>query len=151
MSDLRELYQDVILDHSKYPRNFGPLADANRDAHGDNPLCGDQVEVHLKVSEDGTVEDVQFEGRGCAISIASASLMTEILKGRSEDDARALFRRFQAFMTGEGELDGKDEALEKLEVFSGVRDLPMRVKCATLGWHTMNAALNEETETVVTE
>jgi nitrogen fixation NifU-like protein len=151
MSDLRELYQEVILDHGRRPRNFGALPDANREAHGHNPLCGDKLDVRLKV-KDGIVEDVRFEGAGCAISVASASLMTEALKGRSEAEARELFDRFHALITSE---EGPDpatlEALDKLAVFSGVRDYPLRVKCATLGWHTMHAALDNSGETVVTE
>ena len=151
MSDLRELYQEVILDHGRKPRNFGPLPGANREAHGHNPLCGDKLDVHLKV-KDGVVEDVKFEGAGCAISVASASLMTEALKGRTEAEAHALFEKFHALLTGEEVFSPEQlEELEKLAVFSGVRDYPLRVKCATLGWHTMNAALEQADETVVTE
>ena len=151
MSDLRELYQEVILDHGRKPRNFGPLPGANRKAHGHNPLCGDKLDVHLKM-KDGVVEDVKFEGAGCAISVASASLMTEALKGRTEAEAHALFEKFHALLTGEEVFSPEQlEELEKLAVFSGVRDYPLRVKCATLGWHTMNAALEQADETVVTE
>ncbi len=151
MSDLRELYQEVILDHGRKPRNFGPLPGANREAHGHNPLCGDKLDVHLKM-KDGVVEDVKFEGAGCAISVASASLMTEALKGRTEAEAHALFEKFHALLTGEEVFSPEQlEELEKLAVFSGVRDYPLRVKCATLGWHTMNAALEQADETVVTE
>ena len=151
MSDLRELYQEVILDHGRKPRNFGPLEGANREAHGHNPLCGDKLDVHVKV-RDGIVEDVKFEGAGCAISVASASLMTEAMKGRSEADAHALFEKFHAMITGEADVTLEQlEALDKLAVFSGVRDYPLRVKCATLGWHTMNAALEQAETTVVTE
>lgn len=151
MSDLRELYQEVILDHGRKPRNFGPLDGANREAHGHNPLCGDKLDVHVKVRE-GIVEDVKFEGAGCAISVASASLMTEAMKGRSEADAHALFEKFHAMITGEADVTLEQlEALDKLAVFSGVRDYPLRVKCATLGWHTMNAALEQADTTVVTE
>ncbi len=151
MNDLRELYQEVILDHGRKPRNFGALPDANREAHGHNPLCGDKLDVRLKV-KDGIVEDVKFEGAGCAISVASASLMTEALKGRTEAEANALFEKFHALITGEADvtLDQLEE-LDKLAVFSGVRDYPLRVKCATLGWHTMHAALENSGETVVTE
>jgi nitrogen fixation NifU-like protein len=151
MSDLRELYQEVILDHGRKPRNFGALPDANREAHGHNPLCGDKLDVHLKV-HNGIVEDVKFEGAGCAISVASASLMTEALKGKTEAEARAMFETFHALITSEEGIDlDQLEKLDKLAVFSGVRDYPLRVKCATLGWHTMNAALENTGETVVTE
>lgn len=151
MSDLRELYQEVILDHGRKPRNFGPLEGANREAHGHNPLCGDKLDVHVKV-RDGIVEDVKFEGAGCAISVASASLMTEAMKGMSEADAHALFEKFHAMIAGEADVTPEQlEALDKLAVFSGVRDYPLRVKCATLCWHTMNAALEQADTTVVTE
>ena len=151
MSDLRELYQEVILDHGKNPRNFGPLPDANREAHGHNPLCGDKIALRL-VLEDGKVSDVAFEGAGCAISMASASLMTDALKGRTEDEARAMFSQFHDLLTSDGDLSlDQLESLDKLAVFSGVRDYPLRVKCATLGWHTLNAALDESDEMVVTE
>jgi len=151
MSDLRELYQEVILDHGKNPRNFGPLPEANREAHGHNPLCGDKIALHVVLDGD-LVQDVKFEGAGCAISMASASLMTTILKGKTEAEARALFEQFHDLLTSneEASLD-QLEALDKLAVFSGVRDYPLRVKCATLGWHTLNAALEETGETVVTE
>ncbi len=156
MSDLRDLYQEVILDHSKHPRNFGHLDPANREAKGHNPLCGDRLEVWVQV-EDGRIKDVSFEGRGCAISMASASLMTDMLKGKTVDEARALFERFHAVVTGEDEAgdDAAEEAeggLDKLRVLAGVRDYPMRVKCATLAWHTMQAALDKQDPgTVVTE
>ena len=149
--DLRDLYQEVILDHGRKPRNFGPLEGANREAHGHNPLCGDKLDVHVKV-RDGVVEDVKFEGAGCAISVASASLMTEAMKGMSEADAHALFEKFHAMIAGEADVTPEQlEALDKLAVFSGVRDYPLRVKCATLSWHTMNAALEQADTTVVTE
>ncbi len=149
MSDLRDLYQEVILDHNRRPRNFGALAGANRSAVGFNPLCGDQLTLHLKVV-DGVIEDVRFEGTGCAISTASASLMTEALKGKSEQEAQALFDGFHALLTGEA---GSDAAvpLGKLEVLSGVREFPVRVKCATLAWHTLQAALHDENRPVSTE
>lgn len=143
MSDLRDLYQDVILDHSRKPRNFGALEAANRAARGDNPLCGDQLVLAARV-RDGKLEDLSFEGSGCAISVASASLMTEAVKGRTVAEAETLYRAFHRLLTddgaaGEGE-DGADD-LGKLEVFSGVREFPIRVKCATLAWHTLHAAL----------
>lgn len=149
MNDLRDLYQEVILDHSRNPRNFGHHEPSNREARGHNPLCGDQLTVYALV-KDGIVEDVSFEGRGCAISTASASMMTELLKGRSEDEARELFERFRALMTGEAE-PAEGDGLDKLTVLAGVRDYPMRVKCATLAWHTLKAALDQEDETVITE
>jgi nitrogen fixation NifU-like protein len=149
--DLRELYQDVILDHSKHPRNFGPANGAYRHAKGNNPLCGDRVEVHLKV-KDGLIEDARFEGRGCAISLASASLMTELLKGRSEAEARALFAQFRELLTAKGQVDlARYADIDRLAALSGVRDYPMRVKCATLAWHAMSAALEGRDEEVRTE
>jgi nitrogen fixation NifU-like protein len=150
MSDLRELYQEVILDHSRQPRNFRRPDHANREAKGDNPLCGDKVAVFLTI-EDGKVVDVGFQGRGCAISMASASLMTEIVKGKSEGEARALFESFHDEMTGKSACHGAAASeLDKLTVLSGVREYPMRVKCATLSWHTLMAALNKA-QTVSTE
>jgi nitrogen fixation NifU-like protein len=150
MSDLRDLYQEVILDHSKRPRNFGKSALSNRRADGHNPLCGDKLTVYLLV-EDGTVEDVTFEGAGCAISVASASMMTEMLKGLSVGDARALFERFQGALTDSDDEAGSLEDLDKLAVLSGVREFPVRVKCATLAWHTFKAALDDNRQTVMTE
>lgn len=146
MDDLRDLYQEVILDHGKNPRNFRHPADANRKAEGDNPLCGDRLTVYLKLGHNGLVEDAAFEGRGCAISMASASMMTEIVAGKTEAEARDLFRRFHDFVTGKAETAeaGDDEDLEKLIVLSGVKQFPMRVKCATLAWHTMTAAMDGE-------
>lgn len=143
MDDLRDLYQEVILDHGKNPRNFRHPGDANRHAEGDNPLCGDRLTVYLKIGHNGLVEDAAFEGRGCAISMASASMMTEIVAGKTQEEARALFRRFHDFVTGREEIDaGDDEDLEKLVVLAGVKQFPMRVKCATLAWHTMTAAMD---------
>ncbi|MGQ0663132.1 MAG: Fe-S cluster assembly sulfur transfer protein SufU [Pseudomonadota bacterium] len=151
MFDLRDLYQEVILDHSKRPRNFRRLASANHQAKGYNPLCGDRLAVYLRV-EDGTVLDAAFEGSGCAISVASASLMTEMVKGKSDAEARALFRRFHEFVTGQN-ADGAGGApdLDKLAVLAGVREFPVRVKCATLPWHTLAAALADRTDEVRTE
>ena len=148
MPDLRDLYQEVILDHHRKPRNFGPLADANRHAEGFNPLCGDRLKLYLKVV-DGVIRDVSFEGIGCAISTASASLMTEALKGKSEAQAQALFEGFHALVTG-GQPPAAP-ALGKLEVLAGVREFPMRVKCATLAWHTLHAALHDGARPVSTE
>lgn len=138
MNALRELYQDIILDHYRRPRNFGPLEGASHQAAGHNPLCGDQVQVSLLVDAGGNIADVRFEGAGCAISTASASLMTEAVRGGSVDDARLLFSRFHDLLTHQGEPDGELGALEAL---AGVRDLPVRIKCATLAWHTLKAAL----------
>lgn len=150
MSDLTELYQDVILDHSRHPRNFGADETANRTAKGNNPLCGDRVTLYLRLAEDGTIEDARFEAKGCAISVASASMMTGMIKGRTPDEARALFERFHRLVTGE---DGADdgEGLEELEALSGVKAFPSRIKCATLPWHAMTAALDQTGEEVKTE
>ena len=153
MSELRELYQEVILDHGRSPRNFARPADANRDCDGFNPLCGDKVHVYLTVT-DGVVQDVGFEGAGCAISMASASMMTEILKGKTEAEIKTLFDRFHDLVMGEAEItdaDLDDPDLERLVVLVGVREFPMRVKCATLAWHTMTAALDGNEEEVRTE
>lgn len=147
MSDLRELYQEVILDHSRRPRNFGPCPACNRDAKGHNPLCGDRLSVHLDLEGD-TIKDVHFEGQGCAISVASASLMTEAVKGKTVAEAKQLFDRFHALVTGKEEAD---DELDKLEVLAGVRDYPVRVKCATLAWHTLAAALEGSHIPVATE
>lgn len=139
MSELSELYQEVILDHNKKPRNFQKLLDANRSAEGFNPLCGDQLTLYLKVDDEGVIRDIAFQGSGCAISKASASLMTSALKGKTTREAQELFERFRRLVTGR---DGTDPAeLGKLAVFSGVREFPARVKCASLAWHTMHAAL----------
>src|SRR5262245_11694687 len=130
MSELRDLYQEVILDHNRQPRNFRCPEHANRQARGDNPLCGDRVTVYLTL-EDGIVKDVAFQGRGCAISMASASLMTEMVKGKTEAEARTLFKRFHELVTDGSDGDDQDEAaLDKLNVLAGVREYPMRVKCA---------------------
>ena len=151
MSDLRDLYQEVILDHNRSPRNFGALPQCNRRAAGHNPLCGDVVTVYLTVADD-RVGDLRFEGKGCAISVASASIMTELIKGRTVAEARAVFAHFRCVVTGnEDRDDSLDEDLDKLQVLSGVREFPMRVKCATLAWHTLAAALDDRGETVVTE
>ncbi len=142
MSELRELYQEVIFDHNRNPRNFGKLADANHHADGNNPLCGDRLSLYLKI-EDDVIADIRFEGMGCAISTASASLMTERLKGMKVADAEALFRKFHAVVTADGN-SGEGPELGKLSVLTGVRDYPARVKCATLPWHTLEAALHDQ-------
>jgi nitrogen fixation NifU-like protein len=149
MSELRDLYQEVILDHNRRPRNFGKPNHASHEAHGDNPLCGDKVALFLKI-EGGRIADIGFQGRGCAISMASASLMTEMVKGKTIAEARKLFERFHDIVTGK---EGGDESvdLDKLEVLSGVREFPMRVKCATLSWHTLAAAMDQDHATISTE
>jgi nitrogen fixation NifU-like protein len=148
VSDLRELYQEVIFDHNRNPRNFGKLADANHHADGNNPLCGDKLSLYLKIEND-VITDVRFEGTGCAISTASASLMTERLKGMKVADAEALFHKFHAVVTEDGQSSEGPE-LGKLSVLTGVREYPARVKCATLAWHTLEAALHNQ-ETASTE
>lgn len=146
---LTDLYQEVILDHSRHPRNFGPAEEANRQARGNNPLCGDRVSVYLAV-EDDLITDARFEARGCAISIASASMMTEMIKGKTVEEAKALFDRFHALVTSD--VNGAaDEELAELESLSGVRAFPTRIKCATLAWHAMTAALDGADEDVKTE
>jgi nitrogen fixation protein NifU and related proteins len=140
MSELRELYQSVILDHNKHPRNQGTPPGANRHAEGHNPLCGDRLSVHVALDA-GVVKDVGFEGQGCAISKASASLMTEAIKGRSTAEAEALFREFHELVTSDPRTTPDTSRLGKLAVFGGVREFPIRVKCATLCWHTLRSAL----------
>lgn len=149
MSDLRDLYRDVIVDHSRTPQNFGRLTGTNRSAEGFNPLCGDRLTLYLKVT-DSVIEDVSFEGSGCAISTASASLMTEALKGKTEAQAQALFSSFHALVT-KGNAAQASVPLGKLEALSGVCEFPARVKCATLAWHTLQAALRNKSEPVSTE
>lgn len=138
---LRELYQEVILDHSRYPRRFGVLSHATHAGEGYNPLCGDKVKVYLDVDDKDTIRDIAFEGRGCAISQASASLMVEMLVGRSVRDARDLMRNFLHLVKGESSNGFAEDDHERLQVMSGVSAFPMRVKCATLAWHTMKSAL----------
>ena len=150
MADLRDLYQEVILDHHKKPRNFHKLEHANRQADGYNPLCGDKLSVFIQI-EDGIVKDIGFVGAGCAISTASASMMTESLKGKTEAEAKAIFERFHHLVTNHSQPQPDPATLGKLAVFSGVREYPVRVKCATLAWHTMRAALDGGKETVATE
>lgn len=140
--DLRDLYQEIILDHGRNPRNFRHPPDCDRSAEGDNPLCGDRLTVYLKLDGEGAIEDIAFQGRGCAISMASASMMTEMVQGRSETAVRALFESFHRLVAGEGAVEGDGEALDKLVALSGVRRFPMRVKCATLPWHAMTAAMD---------
>ena len=142
--NLRELYQEIILDHSRHPRHFGALASANHVAEGHNPLCGDRVKVYLQVDGSDKITDVSFEGRGCAISVASASLMTDLLKGRSIADAEKLMGGFLHLVKGEDAAGLLADDREQLEVMAGVSAFPMRVKCATLAWHAMKAALENE-------
>ena len=149
MSELSELYQQVILDHNKKPRNFHKLEKANRTAQGFNPLCGDQLNVYLQF-EDDQVKDVSFEGSGCAISKASASMMTQAVKGKTKVEAETLFSEFHRMAMGELDEENEPNQLGKLKIFAGVRDYPARVKCATLSWHTMKAALEGE-DTATTE
>jgi nitrogen fixation NifU-like protein len=148
MSDLTELYQQVILDHNRSPRNFREVPGANRTASGDNPLCGDRITLWVKVSGD-RIEDLGFQGSGCAISTASASLMTSVVKGKTVDEAERLFRHFHGMVTGNEE--GDRDRLGKLFAFAGVREFPARVKCANLPWHTLHAALQKQDRPVSTE
>ena len=150
MSDLNELYQEVILDHNKCPRNCRELENATSSAEGYNPLCGDEVKIFLHV-EDEVVKDISFQGSGCAIATASASLLTEELKGKSVEEAHAMIERFRTVMVERGADEGAWAKLGKLQVFEGVRKYPMRVKCATLAWHTLQAALDDSDEPVTTE
>ena len=143
MSELSELYQAVILDHNKKPRNFHKLENANRTAEGFNPLCGDQLHVYLHV-EDDQVKDISFEGSGCAIWKASASMMTQAVKGKTKQEAEQLFDEFHRLVTGKLDEETEDNHLGRLTIFAGVRDFPVRVKCATLSWHTLHAALNNQ-------
>jgi len=149
MSDLRELYQEMIVDHSRRPRNFGTLANANHIKEGYNPLCGDQLTLFLN-EQDGVISQVQFEGTGCAISMASASLMTEMLRGKKVAEADEIFKDFIHLVT-----HGNDKALKaklgKLAVLAGVNEFPARVKCATLAWHTLHAAMHDDPNTISTE
>lgn len=151
MSDLRDLYQEVILDHSKNPRNFGPLEGGAKKAVGHNPLCGDKLVLYVQV-EDGVITDLSFTGEGCAISTASASMMTETLKGMRVEEAEKLFRSFHEMLTGDATGGGGDHSsLGKLAVFEGVCEYPVRVKCATLAWHTAQSALHGEGDVASTE
>ena len=149
--DLRSLYEEVILDHNRNPRNYPKKPeDANRSAHGYNPLCGDDFHVHLTVQE-GVITDIGFEGVGCAISTASASLMTEALKGKEESQAHVLFGRVHELVTAEQPSQETEANVGKLSVLGGVREYPMRVKCATLAWHTLEAALTQSADMITTE
>lgn len=148
-SELKELYQELILDHSKSPRNFHAMKGAHRKAEGYNPLCGDRITVYLQL-DGGVIKDISFEGSGCAISKASSSMMTASLKGRTVAEARDFFENFHNMLTGRGKSVDK-EKLGKLVVFQGISEFPVRVKCATLAWHTLHAALESDGQTVSTE
>jgi len=150
MSDLSDLYQEVILDHNRSPRNFRAIADATRKAKGHNPLCGDRLTLYVKLDGD-RITDIAFEGAGCAISKASASLMTDAVKGHSIADATAAFDRFHAMVTAPPDAPIDDEAVGKLAVLAGVREFPVRVKCASLAWHTLIAALSGSQDPAKTE
>jgi nitrogen fixation protein NifU and related proteins len=150
MSDLRELYQDLILEHSKAPRNYRELKVADRKAEGFNPLCGDRFTVYLQMNGD-SIQDIAFQGSGCAISKASASMMTQSVKGKTEREAKHLFDLFHRTVTGDGKENEIQEDVGKLAAFSGVAEFPSRVKCATLAWHTLQAALEEKQDSVSTE
>ncbi|MDX8401674.1 MAG: SUF system NifU family Fe-S cluster assembly protein [Mariprofundaceae bacterium] len=141
MFDLRDLYQQVIVDHNKHPRNFGRLDPCDCEAEGHNPLCGDRLHIYMKLDDAGRIADVRFEGEGCAISVASASLMTEAIKGRTSAQARELFEAFQGMVTADLETGADEGKLGKLAVLAGVREFPSRIKCAVLCWHTMKTAL----------
>ncbi len=147
MATMSELYQTVILDHNRAPRNFRAMPEATRQAEGFNPLCGDKVHVWLKVGGDGRIEDVSFQGEGCAISKASSSIMTQSVKGKTVDEAKALFAEFHDVVTGKSPGEGHG----KMAVFAGVSAFPMRVKCASLGWHALKAALERPDAVVSTE
>ncbi len=147
--DLRDLYQEVIFDHNRNPRNFRVMENADREVEGFNPLCGDRLTLYLKLEGD-VIVDASFQGSGCAISTASVSLMTEIVKGKTEAEAEELFKKFHEMTTGKDE-DVNLEAIGKLAVLAGVREYPARVKCATLAWHTLDAAIKNEAKSISTE
>tara|TARA_B100000965_G_scaffold257353_1_gene216831 strand:- start:920 stop:1384 length:465 start_codon:yes stop_codon:yes gene_type:complete len=152
--NLKELYQEIILDHGKNPRNLGKFDNYNKDAKGHNPLCGDDVHVYLRLNENKKVEDITFEGKGCAISMASASIMTEMIRGKEEAEVKEIITDFLKMIKEKDELDNNilnaDEKT-KLMCLSGVKQYPMRVKCATLSWHTLSSALDDSQEVVITE
>jgi nitrogen fixation NifU-like protein len=150
--DLRELYQEVILDHGRNPRNFRHAEMATCSAHGNNPICGDMLVVYVQLDDEGVIQDAAFQGQGCAISVASASMMTEILKGKTKTEAAELFRTFHDMCTVDDFDSAATEkfdpdAIERLQMLSGVKEFPIRVKCATLAWHTMNTAISGHEET----
>ena len=152
--DLKDLYQEIILDHGKNPRNLGKFENFNKDAKGHNPLCGDKVHVYLKVDENKKISDIKFEGHGCAISMASASIMTDLIKGKEEKEAKEIISDFLDMIKEKENLNTKllnEDEKTKLMCLSGVKQYPMRVKCATLSWHTMVSAFDEKSEEVKTE
>jgi nitrogen fixation protein NifU and related proteins len=150
MSELQDLYQEIILDHNKKPRNFHKLDDANHEADGYNPLCGDKIKVYLHLDGD-VIKDVSFEGKGCAISTASASMMTESIKGKTLEEVQTLFKSFHDLVTGHKDSETCEVCVGKLKALAGVSEYPMRVKCATLCWHTLNAAIGSKEDIVSTE
>lgn len=150
MPDLNDIYREVILDHSKKPRNRRAIPGTVHTANGNNPLCGDRITIYLVV-EDGVIRDLSFEGDGCAISVASASMLTEQVRGKTVDEAKVLFERFHDMLTGEDDAEKSEPGIGKLAAFHGVREFPIRVKCATLAWHTFRSALRESRENVTTE
>lgn len=150
MDELRELYQEMLLDHHKKPRNYGKPENVNRQADGHNPLCGDRVTIYLVLNGD-VIEDIGFEGNGCAICTASTSIMTESVKGRNLEEVEAVFERFRDLVTSDPDSEVDAESLGKLAIFAGVREFPVRIKCATLSWHTLHAALKDTDEPVTTE
>lgn len=150
--ELRDLYQEVILDHGRNPRHFGPMDGASHEAHGHNPLCGDRVHLYVKVDDAGRIADVAFEGKGCAISMASASMMTDLILGKEVDEAKTLADAFYHLAKGEpAQSNVSSDDLERLEVMSGVSQFPMRVKCATLAWHTFESAMDETAKEATSE
>ena len=152
--NLKELYQEIILDHGKNPRNLGSVDKFNRDAKGHNPLCGDKVHVYLKLDEKKKIEDISFEGSGCAISMASASIMTDLFKGKEESEVKEIINDFLEMIKEKPELSSQklqDDEKTKLMCLSGVKQYPMRVKCATLSWHTLTSAINNDKKEINTE
>lgn len=145
MSELNDLYQEVILEHNKNPRNFREIEGADRTADGNNPLCGDALRVYVEMDGE-TVKDVAFKGSGCAISKASASMMTQTVKGKTKEEAEVLFDEFHRMVTGDLDIERDENSLGKLKIFAGVLEFPARVKCASLSWHTLNAALRGDQE-----
>lgn len=151
MSYNKELYQQVILDHNKKPRNFREIKNASHHCHGVNPLCGDDITVYLDVDGDGVIRDISFVGTGCAISKASSSLMTTFLKGRKVEDVEVIYDEFHKMVLGELDPEKEENRLGKLKLFMGIREYPSRIKCASLAWHTMKGALENQTDGVSTE
>jgi len=152
--DLKELYQEIILDHGKNPRNLGKFDNYNKDAKGNNPLCGDNVHIYLRLNENKKVEDITFEGHGCAISMASASIMTDMVRGKEEKEVKEIISDFLTMIKEKDSLESKilkDDEKTKLMSLSGVKQYPMRVKCATLSWHTLTSAINNSQAEINTE